>query len=237
MFLGKILQHRLRNLETVDNFKNMTNTRDYSTSLPIRLGMDLDGVIYNFVDEFRIHVAGLRGVDPDSLPVVNKWEFYLDWGMTLEEYMATLAEAAVQGHVFKNGLAYEGAAEALRKVRDMNFHIVAITARKLSDAPNDHQIVCDNTAAWLKANDIVYDELIVDNTKTRHNLNILVDDSIGNVEEFIRAGTKAYIFDRPWNCGVPYSRIMDWDDFVVQMQEVRDMIDSAFLNDLQAATA
>jgi len=196
----------------------MTNTNK------IRLGLDLDGVVYNFVDEFRTYVSTQRRVDPASLAEIDKWEFYLDWGMTEGEYFETLQEAAIGGHIFKSGQIYEGAAEAVAEVRDMGFEIVAITARKLTDIVLDHQIIYDNTANWLTMNGIEFDELIVTNNKVGHGLNVLVDDHLGNVHNFIAAGGKGFIFDRPWNQGSNYDRIMGWDDFPRKLAQLGGMI-------------
>lgn len=206
-----------------------------STNYKIRLGLDLDGVVYNFVDEFRAYVSNERGVDPDSLAVVDKWEFYLDWGMTLEEYFATLETAAVGGHVFKSGQMYDGAAEAVAKVRDMGYEVVAVTARKLTDIVADHQVIYDNTSNWLTLNGIHFDELIVDNDKTTHGLNVLVDDSIGNIENFIVAGGMGIIFDRPWNQGSQYTRIMGWDDFPGKLAKFKADFDRTVQRNLRAS--
>ncbi len=195
----------------------MKNTKD-----KIRLGLDLDGVVYNFVEEFRTYVSTQRGVHPDSLAPVHRWEFYLDWDMSEDEYFTTLEQAAVGGHVFKNGAAYDGAAQAVSQARDIGYEIVAITARKLTDIQDDHQIIHDNTAEWLTINGIHFDELIVDNDKTNHGLNVLVDDSLANVHHFIMAGGKGFVFDRPWNQGSSFSRIHGWDDFPAKLAEFRE---------------
>lgn len=214
----------------------MTKTTNHTT-LDIRLGMDLDGVIYNFVDEFRNYLIDHQGRDPEELIPATQWNFFYDWGMTLEEYEFYLTQAAIDGYVFKSGEVYAGAVEALLEVEKMGFEIVVITARRLTDVLAHHEIIEQNTYNWLTDNNIPHHGLIISNEKTTHDLNILVDDSVKNVENFILAGGRGYIFDRPWNQDYPYNRIDNWECFVEEMRSIRDMVNAAYLNDLQASNA
>lgn len=197
--------------------------------LKIRLGLDLDGVIYDFPTEFRNLVAADRGVDPESLASPVKWSFYEDWGMSDEEYFGTMGKAAIQGKVFKDGNIYPQALENVNKLRDLGYEIVIITARHVVNDVDKMNIIKKNTEDWLIKNNVPYDELIIDNDKTRHNLDILIDDNLANIESFVMAGGMAYVFDQPWNRNNTfYSRVNGWNDCVLEMKNIQDMVRSAF---------
>lgn len=196
----------------------------------IRLGLDLDGVIYDFFSEFRELIAAERNVSIDQLPETTNWHFYEDWGMSFEEYSEKVSRFASEGKIFASGNMYDGAIEATRRLKEMGYHIVIITARDVDEDVNTLRTVISNTRAWLDANDITYDELIVNNDKTIHDLSILIDDSIANIEKFIESGSGVtYIFDRPWNQGNNfYSRLSGWEEVCTEMQSIQDQYNQAF---------
>lgn len=188
----------------------------------IRLGLDLDGVIYDFVDEFHDYIAEIKGWNPDELKNPTHWAFYRDWGMTDEEYYVELGKAAINSKVFLNGSIYDQALESIVKLKDMGFEIVIITARQLSNNPEHMHVIRKNTEAWLEKNNVPFDELVIDNDKTRHSLNILIDDNTANVEAMAMRGNDAYIFDRPWNRETDlFPRVTSWPDLVREMEIVQ----------------
>jgi 5'(3')-deoxyribonucleotidase len=202
----------------------MTNTQKKK----IRLGIDLDGVIYNFVDEFRAYYSEKIGVDIDSLSEPTSWEFYRDWGMTDEEYFTNLGLAAIHSKVFRHGEIYPNARESILKLKEMGFEIVIITARYLSNNPDHMKIIENNTRNWLVDNNVAFDELIIDNDKTRHGLDILIDDNLSNVEALLIAGAYGYVFDRPWNRNsISFPRVMGWYDLVAAMTRTQDDYEEA----------
>jgi 5'(3')-deoxyribonucleotidase len=211
----------------------MTNTHKKK----IRLGLDLDGVIYNFVDEFRTLYSQKMGIDIDTLKVQDSWEFYKDWGMTDEDYYTYLGLAAIHGEVFCDGDIYPNARDSILKLKEMGFEIVIITARQLSNNPDHMKIIEDNTLQWLYNNNIAFDELVIDNDKSRHNLDILIDDNLNNVEALLITGASAYVFDQPWNRkGMDFPRVMGWYDLVSTMLRVQEGYEEAIKKFLSSNT-
>ena len=89
---------------------------------------------------------------------------------------------------------HEGARRLL-KVIGSRHRVVVITAR-MGDAATSW------TTEWLKKNGLPYDEVIASSEarKSEHRTDILIDDFIGNVEEFRRNTTGvAVLVDQPWN--------------------------------------
>lgn len=191
----------------------------------IRLGLDLDGVIYNFADEFHDHIAKIKRLNPTDLKSATQWSFWRDWEMTDEDYYFELGKAAINGRVFRDGEIYPHALESILKLKEMGFEIVIITARFLSNNPDHMAIIRRNTENWLINNNVPFDELIIDNDKSRHSLNILIDDSIDNIESVIMKGNDAYIFDQPWNReALHYPRVIGWADLLREMEIVRNRL-------------
>lgn len=210
----------------------MNNTLDTTNLLPIRIGIDLDGVVYNFLDEFRNYAAPKLGLMPQDLPDSDNWFFSRDWGMTDEEYADMLHFGVTKDDLFSKGEVYPGAVEALKKLQEANFEIVIITARDLDGTTDTIKFVRERTELWLLENKVPYDELIIDNCKFVHDINVLVDDGIHNVSNFVQTGRPAYVFDRPWNQNFVYDRVMDWDHLVSEMLDLRQKLDSLVARDL-----
>jgi len=193
--------------------------------IKFRLGVDLDGVIYNFEDEFRNYYANLKNISPESLPQPTQWAFYEDYGMTAEEYYTIAGKAAVNSQIFTNGSVYSDAVEGMQRLCDLGLEVVIITARELSTNPTHMETIRTNTEKWLADNGIMYHELVIANDKTKSHLNVLVDDSIDNIEAQLISGGVAYLWDQPWNRSNSfYSRIRGWENFVLEMQHLQDRV-------------
>lgn len=203
----------------MDNVIPMTTTATNN----IRIGIDLDGVIYDFMNDFRHFMMTHEKVHPDQLPVPpNTWDFHEEWGMTYRDYLEKMGEAAIKGWIFTSGNVLPGAREGLESLRNAGFQIIIMTARELSTNPLHMNIIARNTEQWLQNNNIPHDELIIANNKTHHNVATLFDDSIYNVESVIRTGRSAFIFDQPWNRQAPYSRVHDWHQVLEECNRIKE---------------
>jgi 5'(3')-deoxyribonucleotidase len=214
----------------------MTSTNsthiDTTNLMPIRLGMDLDGVIYNFYKEFCKYAVEFENVNPEIIHTKpSRWDFYADWEVSHEEYLRMIERAVVGGHLFVDGEVSEGSVEALAKIKSMNFEIIIITARKVSQDEEINGLVEMVTQMWLDKNMIPHDELVVINDKTKYNLDILVDDNLHNIHDSALIDRRAIVFDAPWNQGSSYDRVCGWDELVEEMSKIRDMIDAATANE------
>lgn len=199
-------------------------------NIKFRLGVDLDGVIYNFEQEFKNYYSELKNIPITSLPSPKQWAFYEDYGLTTEEYYSIAGEAAIKSQIFTQGDVYPGAREGMRELCDLGLDIVIITAREMSTNPEHMDIIKSNTEEWLGKNDIPYHELIISNDKTKHNLGVLVDDNLSNIEAILLSGGVGFVWDQPWNRNNNfYSRIRNWNDFVFEMQylqaRVKDVLE------------
>lgn len=108
------------------------------------------------------------------------------------------------------------AVETIKQLKEDGHEIVLITARW--PAKNfDVQAV---TLEWLKANHIVYDDIVLNAEKKakvalEQKLDLFIDDSFKNCTEVANVGVKTYIMDTRTNKGLNaenITRVYSWPD-------------------------
>lgn len=165
----------------------------------IRLGVDIDGVCYDFVGSYRKYLMKVTGRPASDFPDAESWSFYKEqWGLTSPQYIAHLVDAVNAKELFWRGDRVEGSLEAVQQLYREDYEIVFITAREYEGIITHPRHA---TEYWLGINGYPYHELIVthDKTKAEYNLDILIDDSPGNLEAHGAAELRALAFDQRWN--------------------------------------
>lgn len=187
----------------------------------LKIAIDLDGVVYNFIDEFRDYLINHEGYDPDDLPEeYTSWDYYKVWGLSDLEYWEKFFTAAHKSHILTNGKVIPGAKEGLEKIKELGCEIVILTAREAVGTKTS-ETIRTNTLNWLDANGIVFDELVISNEKFNEDFDVLFDDGPHNIEAVILDGRPAIFFDQPWNRSVPiYNRVYGWDQLVESVEEM-----------------
>jgi 5'(3')-deoxyribonucleotidase len=184
-----------------------------------RIGLDLDGVCYKFVDAFRSHLFFQKGIPLEKMPPATRWEFYEDWGFSLAEYKSLIVDGTKYGDLFWKGDMYEGCKEVI----DYLYHvrqdeIVFVTSRSIKTQPNLAEYA---TFYWL--NDVAglpYHELILTDDKFGLGLDVLFDDAPYQFEKHENAGEHGVIFDQPWNWHVAHApRVYGWTGVLNYVKE------------------
>ena len=199
----------------------------------MRVGFDLDGVLYNFGDSVKryLEATGRQHIwksGPNKKPY---WDFYKDWGWTGEEFVKMCNDGADAGYIFC-GPARKGAPEMVRMVKDMGHTIVIITDRQFGSTP---AVSHRNTRTWLNEHGIPFDELHFSADKTIVPTDIFIEDKLENYDHLITAGTPCVLVNRPWN-------ETDGGDMRVRVDSAREypayvnMIDLAYKKGGTAAT-
>lgn len=166
------------------------------------IATDLDGVGYNFVDQFRLFVNQHTGKHIREMSPAKQWNFFEDWGFTGAEYNELVCEGLRQGFVFRKGKAIDGfrdAMEYIAKVRGDKIKV--ITARGFVGLED---IAYEATEKWLDENGIIYDEIILTGDKSEPEYDILIDDAPHHIEDAIMMGKGAILFDQAWNRHMTY---------------------------------
>lgn len=154
------------------------------------IAVDMDGVLVEQVVPVLQKLKKEKSIDLCKNDITD-WEYPIgDTDIKSEIERAERDEEFVQKMP-----PMEGASEAL-KILSKKFDIVVATSRETCSDPWSRQ--------WLAKHSITYNRLI--NTRSEgkvlHGINLLIDDYIGNIEEFMRNGPpnrRAILFAQPWN--------------------------------------
>lgn len=163
----------------------------------MRVGFDLDGVLYNFGDSVKRYLEATdRGHIWKSGPTPEPfWDFYKDWGWTGAEFVQMCNEGADAGFIFC-GPARHNAARAVQAVKDMGHEVIIITDRQFGSTP---YVSHKNTQNWLAKHKIPYDELYFSADKTCVPTDMFVEDKLENYDALDAAGVEVYLINRKWN--------------------------------------
>lgn len=180
------------------------------------IGIDLDGVCYDFTNSLRHYLIEHEGASPNVLVGGDHtdwenatWEFYKDcWGMTLDEFLWACDRGTDAGVVFLHGEPFEGAVETLNQFKEYGHRIHLITNRSFGTRAHH------NTSDWLTRHDVPFDSLVFTPHKWIFRPDIMLDDYEKNFNDFWEVGVPTILFRRPWNQHVetPY-QTRDWEGF------------------------
>lgn len=174
-----------------------------------RIGVDLDGVVYNFVDSLKQWAMIQGHCNEASMPPAQCWDFFTEnWGWTFDEYRERVIAGIRGDHIFRIGEPYEGAVEAIRSLIQ-EYEIIFITSRSGFGQEVDR---CRRaTLNWLEDYQIPFDGIIFVDDKVNRGVDVIIDDAPYQISTFEEAGQPYMIFDRPWNAHLEAEeRVMDW---------------------------
>jgi FMN phosphatase YigB (HAD superfamily) len=163
----------------------------------MRVGVDLDGVLYNFGDSVKRYLDYIGKGDiwksgPTPKPY---WDFYKDWGWTGKEFLDMCNAGADAGFIF-TGPIRDGGKEAMDRLARTGNEIIIVTDRPFGSSP---EVSHRNTVEWLQMHGIYYDELHFTADKTLGNCHVFVEDKLENYDSLTAAGTKTWLINRAWN--------------------------------------
>lgn len=181
---------------------------------PVRIGVDLDGVLYNFENSFK---AYLETIGIRNLPTPNTWSVWEHWGMTQDEWMEHFAEGVDAGIIFRVGEPEVNAIDVLNQFKQDGYVIHIVTHRFVGKKS------IHNTYDWLDEHEVPYDTLTFAKDKTVVPTDYFIEDNADNYLALEAAGTKTVLMDRPWNRHIDAYRITNWKEFydAVRVQEGR----------------
>lgn len=173
-----------------------------------RIGIDLDGTVYNFVDQFRMYLHNSIGKPLEEMPPANTWNFFSDqWGIPAKEYHQLLRKGVEDGEVFWKGEAFPNAIETINKMYEQRLdEIVFVTSRGAHGKIVSQEQALKATKSWLDSTGVCYDYLLLTDEKDKLDLSVLIDDAPYQIEKAILAGQDTIIFDQLWNQHMTYVR-------------------------------
>lgn len=162
-----------------------------------RVGIDLDGVCYDFCGSLRefLHQSGAR--HRFECPEPTRWEFYRDWGMTTSEFLTWCHRGVEAGVIFSWGDPFDGVPEAFDRIRSAGHTIHIVTDRSFGKAGASEAA----TRAWLDKHGLEFDSLTFTTDKTVVRLDTMVDDKVENYRALRAAGVKTWMHSTTANQG------------------------------------
>lgn len=160
------------------------------------LGLDLDGVVCNYLAGLRAHLAA-SGRNPDRLPDPSTWSFVAaGWFPHEDAYQAAHAHA-VEAGLYRQLPEIDGAGDALRRLHAAGARIVVITHRLLPNV-DPHRVVSD-TLHWLEEHRIPFDDVQFAERKSAAPADVYIDDAPHNIAQLVADGCQTIVYDQPYN--------------------------------------
>lgn len=170
----------------------------------ITLGVDLDEVVYKYIEGLRKRMIASGLVPPEGEPTSYSMR-ESKWFPTDDEFFAFHGEQVEQG-LYEDLELHEDASETLHDLSDSGYLLNIITSRFVN--PGQHQKVVEQTVAALDRDLIPYSNISFLARKVEQYADAYIDDSPRNLESLSSAGrvvikrTMAYNTSSP---GIPAS--------------------------------
>ncbi|MGH3628212.1 MAG: hypothetical protein ACRDRL_12345 [Sciscionella sp.] len=142
--------------------------------------------------EYLVQYEGFRRED---CPPAKRWEFYEDWGLTLQEFLQVAHDGVNAGVIFTFGEPDAGSSEALHMIKAAGHSVHIVTDRSFGDPG----VAAHATIAWLNKHDLAFDTITFSSDKCSANVHLMVDDKLANYHALDNAGVWTWLLDRPWN--------------------------------------
>ena len=170
-------------------FRRRAIQLDEQRAARLVVGIDVDGVLAD-------QITGVLPRIRERHDVTLTYNDISDWCLPIKDsdIKREILRAQEDRSYVLGMAAHEGARRLLKVVCKLH-RVVVITART-GDAATLW------TTEWLKKNNLPYDEVIAssESKKSEHRTDVLIDDFIGNIDEFLRNTTGvAVLVDQPWN--------------------------------------
>jgi hypothetical protein len=177
----------------------------------MRVGLDVDEVLYPFVDSLRQYLVGIRGYSATSLPVPQEWKFYNTWGLTEKEFNALCHEAADEGWLFSQA-PLDGVIPLLEWTRSTGVEVHLITSRLHGPDP------LAQTLDWVDMWSIPCDYVHVTDNKHLIDIDTILDDRIETVVDLRSRDIDACLL-RTAHTPPNAKEILGWENIVDTLEE------------------
>ena len=179
----------------------------------LKLGIDCDGVMYDFIESFFGYLDEIdywleRGLPAPTDRHFYKWDDYERFGFTGEQFMDLCIQGCNAEYIFRKGEPIPGSVETLTRLKDQGHTIHIITHRTFGDKP------VHNTIDWLSEYGIEYDTITFAENKTIVGVDLLVDDRVKNYQDSWAQHIPCVLMTNSSNLGYSATfRVDDWEDY------------------------
>ena len=172
--------------------------------------VDLDNVVYDWVRAMADWLYQ-NYVTDQSVGLIDRysqWAVWDDWGIPKGEFIRWWRLGIEAGEIYGKGPIIPGARDALWRLSDAEWHIHIATSRLTKFGLHDK--IVENTAKWLRENNIPYRDLSFVDDKTRIMADVIVDDKASNMDP--RAHGRMFLFGAPHN-----ESDVTWDTILAEL--------------------
>lgn len=199
------------------------------------IGVDIDGVLYDFTAAFADEAAR-HGVTVPSPAIAHRWEFFYDWGLSLQEFLTIYAAGVNAGRVLWQGQPMPGAREGLLRLHAAGHRLHALTDRT---PPGAEINGVSATHAWLNNHDMsrLFTSItftpdktrILQHSQVRSERVWFIEDKPANHHALRDAGVESYLVNAPYNQDADGPR-------VTNLVEFADLVNAAATLDAAVAS-
>lgn len=173
-------------------------------------GVDLDGVVADFIGALRPIAAEWLGVTPEDLPEKVSYAFP-EWNLERAGGYEPLHRFAVsQRDIFRNILPVPGAPGTLRRLSSSGIRVRIITHRLF--IKYFHQDAITQTVEWLDHYGIPYWDLCFMRDKAAVGADLYIEDTPDNVAQLRADGHPTIVFSNSTNLDLPGPRADNWQE-------------------------
>jgi len=178
----------------------------------LRVGIDLDGVVYPFVDMLRQWLVEERGrLTAEQCPPADHWDFYKDWGLTTPEFLEEFCASIHAGFMFHQGEPIPGSIETMHKLADEGHELIVITSRHIIGAEAEARRA---TLKWLASHDVALSGIAITPDKGVLATDLFLEDAEHNYDSLeADEETMPILLTQAWNAEHPGRRVADWTEF------------------------
>jgi 5'(3')-deoxyribonucleotidase len=175
------------------------------------LGVDLDGVVADFIGGFKPIVAEWLGRKITDLPDEVSYGFQ-EWGLDQNNRYETVHRFAVkERQLFRNLAPIPGAPAALRRLAEVSDLRIRIITHRLYISWF-HKEAIEQTVEWLEKNGILYWDLCFMKEKSDVGADLYIEDSPQNIDALRAAKKHVIVFSNSTNRDKSAPRADHWVD-------------------------
>lgn len=176
------------------------------------IGIDLDGVMYDFAGSVRNYLVEKHDFDAAGLPDPECWDFFItQWGFTADTFRDYVNQGVDEGSIFRWGQVPNAAWQVMHALHNMGHRTHIVTARDYG-SPGAAE---EATKYWLRNNNIRHTSLTFSQDKTAVPVDVFVDDNVDNYLALEAAGHNPWLYNRPWNQHLEGAqRVYGWNQFM-----------------------
>ncbi len=173
------------------------------------LGIDIDGILRNFV-------SSVERVYKEHYPehkVLDRSDYDLKTWFPIGGKIYDFVFKDNVKEIYLYAKSYPHAVRFMEYLGDLGYKVTIVTSQ-----PNEDCIYY--TKKWLEKNEVYYDKLIFESQKAEvKEIDVLLDDSTKNLNEFAETDRLAVCMNRSWNKDYEGPRVKTYKQFIEMIEK------------------